>query len=322
MSGSAQDWFGRRTFHHEDFADLDRLREQKHAQGITVSVCVPTLNEARTVGAILRSIREHLIVNAELVDELAVVDSQSSDETVHIAEGEGATVFQDREILPDLEPSGGKGEALWKSLFALTGDIIVWIDADIENFDPRFVSGLLGPMLAHPDIGYVKAFYERPFRVEGEVLPSGGGRVSELVARPLISMFWPHLGGLLQPLSGEHAGRRNLLEQIPFFTQYAVELGLVIDITDRFGLDALAQVDLVERVHRNRPLDELSPMAFGILHAAMQRVREGTQLLEHIGRTLHLPARDTAGEYRIATSQLSVIERPPAASLPEYRGAR
>ncbi|MGH2740027.1 MAG: glucosyl-3-phosphoglycerate synthase [Actinomycetota bacterium] len=321
MSGDAQQWLGRRTFHHEDFADVERLRGLKQAQGVTISVGIPTLNEAPTLGPILRAIRERLMDEAGLVDELAIIDSQSTDGTVGIAEAERATVYQDREILPDLEPSGGKGEALWKSLFVLRGDLIAWIDADIENFDPRFVYGLLGPLLTDPDIGYVKAFYQRPLRVDGGTLPSEGGRVTELVARPLINMFWPHLAGLLQPLSGEYAGRRSVLEQVPFFTHYAVELGLVVDVTDRFGLDALAQVDLVERVHRNRPLEELAPMAFAILQAALRRVGTSDGLASDTGRTLHLPVGDQ-GEYRMSATEVRVVERPPAASLAEYRGSR
>ncbi len=315
------DWFERRTFHHSDFADADSLARAKREQGLVVSVCIPALNEEATVGTIVQTIRDRLMDRIPLVDELAVIDSASSDGTVEAAKAAGADVYQDREILPDVEAFAGKGEALWKSLFVLRGDVILWLDADITNFDPRFVCGPLGPILTDPEVGYVKSFYRRPI---GDGAGRGqntleGGRVTELSARPLISMFWPHLAGLIQPLAGEYAGRRSLLEQVPFATGYGVEIGLLIDIAERFGLDAMAQVDLEERTHRNRPIGELSRMAFAVLHAAMRRVTGGGR---GDGTT---PASEglfqfepSNGGYAMHATEIEVRERPPAVTVEGY----
>jgi len=317
------DWFGRRTFHHSRFQDLRALLRAKEVGGHTISVCIPTLNEGATLGPILRCIREDLMEAVPLVDELAIMDSASQDETVNVAQESGADVYQDRDILPHLEPLGGKGEALWKSLFVMKGDLIAWCDADIENFDPPFVTGVLGPLLTDPDVGYVKAFYERPVKSGTQLVPGEGGRVTELVARPLLNTFWPTLAPIVQPLSGEYAGRRALLEQVPFFSGYGVEIGLVIDIAERFGLEAFAQVDLGDRIHRNRGVRELARMAFAILHVVLLRL-ESTGRLDlrtELGRTLYQFVRPD-GELTVQAQPIEVGERPPAATLPEYRSPR
>jgi glucosyl-3-phosphoglycerate synthase len=316
------DWFRRRTFHHGRFADTRALARAKAEQGLTVSVCIPALNEESTIAPIVRTIRAELMEGVALVDELVVIDSASSDQTVATAEDAGAVVVQDRDVRPDLEPFSGKGEALWKSLFVLTGDLILWLDADIEQFDPRFVIGPLGPLLTEPDIGYVKSFYERPVRDVGVAVPAGGGRVTELMARPLLNMFWPELSGLIQPLAGEYAGRRSVLEQVPFFTGYGVETGLVIDVSERFGIDSMAQVDLDERHHRNRDIADLSRMAFAVLQVVMTRlasteridlrVRPHLELLQYVR---------SAARYETRPSTIEVRERPPAATVAGY-GAR
>ncbi len=204
---------------------------------------LPTLNEEKTIGLTIRRIREALMDRVPLVDELLVVDSASTDRTVEIARELGAAVRQHDEILPELGAYVGKGEALWKSLYELRGDLVVWVDTDIRNIQPRFVYGLLGPLLREPRIQYVKGFYQRPLIAEGRQSDEGG-RVTELTARPLINLFFPELSGVIQPLSGEYAGRRELLESVPFFTGYAVEIGLLIDIADRVGLSGIGQVDL------------------------------------------------------------------------------
>jgi glucosyl-3-phosphoglycerate synthase len=314
----ASDWFVRRTFHHRDFSNAAALARAKREQGLTVSVCVPTINEEVTVGEIVRVVRKELMERVPLVDELAVMDSRSTDATVAAAEAAGATVFQERDVLPELEPLSGKGEALWKSLFVLRGDLILWLDADIANFHPRFVCGPLGPLLADPDIGYVKSFYHRPEADEGRG-PVGGGRVTELVARPILNMFWPHLAGLVQPLAGEFAGRRSVLERVPFFTGYGVEFGLVVDVAERFGLDSMAQVDLEHRIHRHRQIGDLSRMAFAVLQAALHRLQSGghAALLSPPSLELtqfhHGPAGPEPG-----TSTIEVRERPPAATVAGY----
>ena len=310
------EWFDRRTYHHSRFADLDRLVEAKRRQDLRISVCLPTRNEAATVGSVVSVIREDLVLGAPLVDEIVVVDSMSTDGTVEAARRAGAIVYQDRDVLPELEPLGGKGDALWKSLFVLTGDLLVFIDADIRNFDAHFVSGLLGPLLLEEGVGYAKAFYERPIGSGDEMAATGGGRVTELVARPLINLFFPWLAGVVQPLSGEYAGRREVFEWVPFFTGYGVELGLLVDVAERIGLDGIAQVDLDVRVHRNQGVPELSRMAVGVIQAAMLRL-QSLGRMELRGDMERLYHQFTLGERQ--TSLIEVRERPPAASLPAYR---
>lgn len=315
MHPAPTDWFARRTFHHRQF-DPAALVDAKRRAGVSVSVCIPTLNEEATVGAIVRSIRSELMERMPIADELAVMDSGSSDRTAEEAELSGATVFQDRDVLPDLEPMTGKGEAMWKSLFVLRGDVILWLDADIRNFHPRFVWGPLGPILTDPGIGYVKSFYRRPIE-DGRGASLEGGRVTELVARPLLNMFWPHLAGLIQPLSGEYAGRRSLLEEVPFFTGYAVEMGLLIDVAARFGTEAMAQIDLEERVHRNRPIGELSRMAFAVIRAALSRLGEEERRRASAALGM-FQFESEDGDYRISSTPIPVDERPPAVTVAGY----
>jgi glucosyl-3-phosphoglycerate synthase len=289
-----------RTFRSGEF-DAVRLVEAK--AGRTVSLCLPARDEEDTVGAIVATIRRSLVDDVALVDELLVVDDHSSDRTAAVAAAAGATVMAADEILPDYGLGHGKGEALWKSLAASNGDLVVWCDADVRNFEPSFVVGLVGPLLTRGDIGFVKGFYERPDR-DG----SGGGRVTELVARPVVSLLCPQLAPFVQPLGGEYAGRRELLERLPFVEGYGVDLGLLLDFERRFGLPAMAQVDLGERVHRNRPLDELSPQAMAVIQLA-----------------LHRAAPDLAGEIETLVRPghepllVDVTERPPLVEVPEYR---
>jgi glycosyltransferase involved in cell wall biosynthesis len=323
LRDAATEWFAGRTFHHSRFADAAALVELKRQQNVTVSVCIPTLNEESTIRDIVGTISAELVERVPLVDELVVMDSRSTDGTAEAAAEAGARVFQDHEVLPEVEPLTGKGEALWKSLFVLRGDVILWLDADIENFHPRFVLGPLGPLLTDPAIGYVKSFYERPVRESEAPVPVGGGRVTELVARPLLNMFWPQLAGLVQPLAGEYAGRRRILEQVPFFTGYGVEIGLIIDVAERFGLQAMAQVDLDERRHRNRNIGELSRMAFAVLQTALHRLSSTDRLELHTPRGLGLVQfeKDVEG-YRMQPSLIEVRERPPAVTVASYGAVR
>ncbi len=314
------EWFGKRTFHHRDFADIGALVELKEKAGSKVSVCLPTLNTVGTVGATLRAFRTELVERYPLIDQLCIIDSRSTDGTLEAAEAEGAQIFFDDEILPGLTPAAGKGEALWKSLFVLEGDIIAWIDSDIENIHPRFAYGVIGPLLSDPDIGYVKGFYERPLNEGGELKPSGGGRVTELTVRPMLNMFYPDLAGLIQPLSGEYGGRRSVLESVPFFTGYGVETGLLIDIYDRYGVEAIAQTDLEVRVHHNQGIESLSKMSFGILQALFRRLEDdGKVSVKTPPQTVYNTVRRSGGEYVEERSEVRVIERPPMASIPEYR---
>jgi glucosyl-3-phosphoglycerate synthase len=312
------EWFRTRTFHHSQFSDLDRLVAAK--QGRTVSVCLPTRNEAATVGEVVQAIREQLMHRLPLVDEIVVIDSMSTDGTVEAAREAGAAVHEDRDILPELEALGGKGDALWKSLFVLSGDLIVFIDADIRNFDPHFVYGLLGPLLVEQGVGYVKAIYERPIGEGAGMAASGGGRVTELVARPLVNLFFPELMGVVQPLSGEYAGTREVLESVPFFTGYGVEFGLLVDVLERIGLEGMAQVDLDVRIHRNQAVPELSRMAFSVLQTAFLRLRSLGRMQLHgdMERVFHQFVLEPGG-YEPQASLIEVRERPPAVSVPGYR---
>ena len=267
------DWVEERTFHHSRFRDIGRLVELKREQGLTISLCLPALNEAATIGKEIAVLRRALVQRHPLLDEIVVVDSGSTDRTQQIAARHGALVYAADECLPELESLRGKGENLWKSLFLCQGDLIVWVDSDIRNIHPKFVYGLIGPLLENPEIGYVKAFYKRPIRAGRRLIP-GGGRVTELLVRPFLNLFWVDLSVLAQPLSGEYAGRRRLLERMPFFSGYGVEIGLLIDIERRFGVQAMAQVDMDERIHRNQSIESLRRMSFAILSVLITRTEE------------------------------------------------
>jgi len=312
-------WFGESNFHHAEFADLRRLVQLKEKQGVTVSLVLPTLDEEETIGPIVRRAIREMMGRVPLLDEIVVVDSASTDRTREIAEAEGAKVVQHPDILSRYGSFRGKGEALWKSVHETTGDIIVWADTDVRNWHPRMVYGTLGPLLHEPRLQYVKGYYQRPI-VEGGILKEGGGgRVTELVARPLINLFYPELSGMIQPLSGEYAGRRALLEAIPFFTGYAVEIGHLIDAADRVGIEGLGQVDLERRVHRNQELEGLSRMSFVILQAVMKRLEERrrVRLFAELGSTMKLP-RSGRGRLALEVQELADHERPPMIRIPEY----
>ena len=312
-------WIKERTFHHSQFTDLEELVELKNRQGLTISLCLPTLNEAKTIGREIKIIRRRLMKQHHLVDEICVVDSGSTDQTRHIARKAGAVVFLAEQSLPELGSYRGKGENLWKSLYLTKGDIIVWVDADIRNFHPRFIYGLIGPLLHNPGIEYVKAFYRRPLKVGRRIIP-GGGRVTELMVRPFLNLLFPDLAMLAQPLSGEYAGRRSLLEQVPFFTGYGVEIGLLIDIEQRFGIQFIAQVDMDVRIHRNQAIESLRKMSYVILSILLHRSEQlgKIALLEGMGHQLHLIRRGDEG-YVYDAEDIGGRERPPMLSIPAYQ---
>jgi nucleotide-binding universal stress UspA family protein len=312
-------WFGESNFHHAEFGDLRRLVQLKEKQGVTISLVLPTLNEEETVGPIVRKAIREMVGRVPLLDEILVIDSASTDRTREIAEAEGARVVQHPDVLARYGSFRGKGEALWKSLFETSGDIVVWADTDVKNWHHRMVYGTLGPLLHEPRLQYVKGYYQRPIVQEGILKEGGGGRVTELVARPLINLFYPELSGMIQPLSGEYAGRRSLLETIPFFTGYAVEIGHLIDTTERVGIEGLGQVDLERRVHRNQELEGLSRMSFVILQAVMKRLEERrrARLFAEMGSTMKLP-RSGRGRLSLEVMELADHERPPMIRIPEY----
>jgi len=317
-------WFVQNTFSSTEFADLRRLVEAKERQGLTISVGLPTLNEEATVRRVIRAIRTRLMERFPLVDEIVVIDSDSDDRTREIAREEGVPVHIHSQILPGTGSYVGKGEALWKSLHILRGDIVVWIDTDVSNAHPKFVYGIVGPLLMRPDLQFVKAFYQRPLRVDGELQATGGGRVTELTARPILNLFFPELSGMVQPLSGEQGGRRALLEQLPFFTGYGIETGLLIDTLQRAGLGAIAQVDMKQRIHRNQTLLALSKMSFEILQVALRRVGEahGERLWDEANSSIKLITPEEGGKLHLEMHDIIATERPPMATVPAYISSR
>ncbi|MBN2492399.1 MAG: glucosyl-3-phosphoglycerate synthase [Planctomycetes bacterium] len=313
-------WLRAHTFHHTQFADLAKLVEQKKKAGVKISVCIPTLNEEKTIGKEVVILRSELMSRYPLVDELAVVDSGSTDKTLEVAASFGADVYPSADILPKLGHKKGKGENLWKALYQLKGDVIVYIDADIKNIHPRFVYGLVGPLLFHREMKYVKAFYDRPIVSSQGVRPTGGGRVTEILVRPLFSLFFPELAAVIQPLSGEYAVRREMLERIPFPIGYGVETSHLIDVYRRWGLDALAQTDLDQRVHRNQPTRDLGKMSFGILQTFLSRL-ESLEILgamPELGTVMRqFQSRDN--QYEPVEYEIHEEERPPMIEIPAYR---
>ncbi|HUE25292.1 MAG TPA: glucosyl-3-phosphoglycerate synthase [Solirubrobacteraceae bacterium] len=303
MSLRARAWHRSNTFVHAEFP-AERLAAERQA---TVSICLPARNEARTIGPIL----EQLLPLRQLgvVDQVAVLDN-STDGTAEIARGLGAEVHDQEQLMPELGPVLGKGDAMWRALPVLNGELICFLDADSERLGPHFVCGLLGPLLLREEISLVKGFYRRPFRVGETVFPDGGGRVTELTARPLLNLFYPDLAGIEQPLAGELAARRELLERLPFVTGYGVDIALLLDAYREVGLDAIAQVDLEVRQNAHQPLRDLGPMAYSVLHAVALR-------LEREGRLRGpLPAGFISpGDAGAKPPAVEPVERPPIARL-------
>ncbi len=298
-------------FHHRQFADMKALLALKGSHRI--SVCIPTLNEAATIGPIVSTIHQEL---RPLVDEILVIDSNSSDPTREIASAFGATVFRADDIRPDGKSFIGKGENLWKALHATTGDMICYIDGDISEFHGGYVTGLIGPLLENPNIDYVKAFYERPLAYGDEFHSTGGGRVSEILVRPLISLFYPELSFMIQPLSGEYAARRSTLESLSFPVGYGVEIAHLIDLARDGKSSRIAQTDLVKRIHRNRDDDELGSMAFAILQVVLRRLqRDGKLSLSTPLPDLHQYWSVTSENAQQKSKVIPEPERPPIRSL-------
>jgi glucosyl-3-phosphoglycerate synthase len=299
-TATVQSWRARRSYRADDFP-LARLLAAKRT---TVSVVLPAREVADTIGAILARLTP--LREAGLIDELLVIDAASADGTATVAHRHGALVVQEAEVLAEHGPARGKGDALWRALAVTSGELVAFVDADTEDFDDRFARGLLGPLLTDDAVAFVKGAYRRPFRVGEQVVADGGGRVNELVARPLLSLHVPELAGFVQPLAGECAARRTLLEQLPFAVGYGVEIGLLIDALRYAGLDALAQVDLGTRQNQHQPLRALSAMAYAVMVAVERRVHgdqpgSGPLVLPH-------------GE-RLELAQVAVDERPPLHGL-------
>jgi len=314
-------WLGQNTFHHTQFRDLNRLVAAKNEKNVAISLCLPTLNEEKTIAKEIIIMKSELMIRFPLIDEIVVIDSGSTDNTREIAESYGADVYDAGHILPHLENFTGKGENLWKALYITNGDIIVYLDADIKNIHHRFVYALVGPLLTSSAIRYTKAFYDRPLTVDHQKSrPTGGGRVTELVVRPLFSLFFPELTQILQPLSGEYAGYRDLFEKIPFPIGYGVETSMILDIYEKWGLDVMAQVDLDRRVHRNQDNTALGRMSFVILNTFLNRIEKlgRIELTQPIFKDM-IQYERIPGEYQPQTFRIEGHERPPMITIPEYR---
>jgi glucosyl-3-phosphoglycerate synthase len=313
-------WLEKNTFHHGEFWDILAMIKEKEKKGLTISLCIPTLNEEKTIGKEIVIFKSELMDRYPLIDEFAVIDSGSTDRTCDVAAQFGADVYLSKDILPSQGFKRGKGENLWKAIYQLKGDIICYVDADIKNIHPRFVTGLVGPLIAHDSMQYVKAFYDRPLAFSQGIRPSGGGRVTEILVRPLFSLFFPELTALIQPLSGEYAVRREVLEQIPFPIGYGVETSHLMDVYMKYGLDAFAQTDLDQRVHRNQSTLDLGKMSFGILQSFLNR-------MEAYGQVDKLPEMSNifrqfqaeGNRYEQTLKEIIEEERPPMITIPEYR---
>ncbi|MCB5908261.1 glucosyl-3-phosphoglycerate synthase [Streptomyces pinistramenti] len=319
MLDEVERWLERRSWSAAD-RPLGRLLDAKRQTGRTVSVVLPALDEEATVGTIVAAIRAALMTaDVPLVDELVVLDSGSTDRTAEVAAAAGARVVHRDTVLPRLPALPGKGEVLWRSLLATRGDIVCFIDADLRAFSPSFVSGIVGPLLTDPDIQFVKAMYDRPLETGGAPGSGAGqgGRVTELVARPLLNLHWPQLAGFVQPLGGEYAARRSLLERLPFPVGYGVELGLLVDALHTVGLDALAQVDVGVRKHRHQDGQALGRMAAAIYRTAQLRLARG-----HLVRPRLTQFDRGASGFVPRTTDVDTEERPPMAEIPEYAERR
>lgn len=317
MQAEVREWLRLRTSSSQDW-DREELARSKGST--TISVVLPAKDEASTVGLIVDELRRELVERVPLIDELVVMDSGSADETGAVAAAAGARVVRQHEVLASLVDQPGKGEALWKSLYVTHGDVVVFIDADLEQFDPQFAVGLLGPLLADPTVQFVKAFYDRPLQAGQTILPAGGGRVTELMARPLLNLHWPQLAGFVQPLAGEYAGRRSLLERVPFMSGYGVEIAMLVDVFELAGLSAMVQVDLGSRRHRNSSDAALGRMAAQVYLALLSRIERHGLGMMAVDPAFDLTqfARD-GDSFVPTTSEVGVIERPPMADLAEYR---
>ncbi|ANP55806.1 glucosyl-3-phosphoglycerate synthase [Streptomyces griseochromogenes] len=321
MLEEVERWLATRSWSVTD-RPLRQILAAKQRTGQSVSVVLPALNEEETVGDIVAVIRHDLMEQSPLVDEIVVVDSGSTDRTSEVAAAAGARVVHRDDILPRIPAVPGKGEVLWRSLLVTSGDIVCFIDADLKEFSSDFVSGVVGPLLTDPDVDLVKAMYDRPLGAEPDALAPGrtagqGGRVTELMARPLLNMHWPQLAGFVQPLGGEYAARRSLLEQLPFPVGYGVELGMLVDALHLVGLDALAQVDVGVRKHRHQDGQALGRMAAAIYRTAQLRLARG-----HLVRPSLTQFERGEDGFEPRTYSVDTEERPPMAEIAEYAARR
>jgi glucosyl-3-phosphoglycerate synthase len=320
----ARAWYGKRTWHWRDWP-AEALLEAKRHDLTRISVVIPARDEERTIADVVGSLRAAAADRIPLVDEVVVIDSDSADQTAAAAARAGATVHRARDIAPELGGFAGKGEALWKSLLVTKGDLLVFVDADLTQWGPHFVTGLLGPLLADPGVRLVKGFYARVAAGTDGSVSTEGGRVTELVARPLLSLWWPELSGVVQPLAGEWAARRELMEALPIPVGYGVELSTLLDTAARFGLDSIAQVDLGSRAHKHQSVHDLALMAAELLVVAERR-RPLKEAGELSGRPVPIEPRlqqfAREGDRGATDSPARPGSRAPAGGQPDGPGAQ
>ncbi len=320
MQSKIEKWLETNTFHHGEFWDILKLVEEKEKKGLKISLCIPTLNEENTIGKEIVIFKSELMERYPLIDEFAVIDSGSQDKTLEVAAAFGADTYLSADILPEVGEKKGKGENLWKAIYQLEGDIIIYVDADIKNIHPRFVTGIVAPLIHHDSIKYCKAFYDRPMAYSSGIRSSGGGRVTEILIRPLFSLFFPELTSLIQPLSGEFAVRREVLERIPFPIGYGVETAHILDVYREWGLEAFGQCDLDQRIHRNQTTNALGKMSFGILQTFLNRLKSYGMVdkLPEM-QTIYRQFQAEGNRYDQLTREIVEDERPPMITIPAYR---
>ncbi len=315
----AREWFDRRSYSHEEFSDIETLAWRKRQLDLTVSLVLPGRNVADTVGGIVDEVRT-LNEEALLVDQIMVVDADSPDGTAGVARAHGAEVYSENELLSHYGGAHGKGDAMWRSLSIVRGDLVMFADADTKDFKPQFVYGTLGPILSVPGVRFVKGAFRRPFKSHESIELDGGGRVTELTTKPLFNLFYPELAGFVQPLAGEFVADRELFSSIPFLTGYAVETGIMIDVFKKVGLGAMAQVDLGTRQNRHQPLFDLGRMSYSVLRTVARRLRQDGRLqqvrdpsmpdsLFQFSDYLHAVATPEGLKLREHVEEL--VERPP-----------
>jgi glucosyl-3-phosphoglycerate synthase len=323
MFVDAVEWFGHRSYDYRQFSDLEKMGSRKGELGLTVSAILPCRNVADTVGGIIDEI--HAVnEQAQLVDQILAVNADSADGTAEVAASKGAEVYSENELLSDYGGTHGKGDAMWRSLSVARGDLIMFMDADTKGFKAQLVYGVLGPILYVPEVRFVKAAYRRPFKSHESVEVDGGGRVTELTAKPLFNLFYPELSGFVQPLAGEFVADKELFCSIPFLTGYAVETGIMIDVLKRVGLGAMAQVDLGTRQNRHQPLRDLSRMSYSVVRAVARRLRQEGRLNQPRDPNLpeqlfqfsnYLHAVATPEGLKLQEYVEELVERPPIADV-------
>ena len=321
INNSANDWLSNNTFLSLDYEDIDKISFMKKESGMSVSVCLPALNEQENIGEIISRIKMTLNENPGIYDEIVLIDGGSEDKTREIASSLGISVYQQKETLPKYGISSGKGDALWKSLYILNGDIIIWIDCDTKKFHPRFVYNLLWVMLNNRELVFCKGFFRRFHHLEKTSVELPGGRVTELSARPLLNIFYPELSGFFQPLAGECAILRSAAESIPFFSEYGVEVGILIDLLNKFGLNSLAQVNLGSRFQKGQDLSSLSKMSFSIMHVMLKRLRQNNRLNWVDELSSYMRTVDYKSDIVVASvlEHLTEYEHQAMQDIPEYQ---